>query len=103
MSKIVFKTPSNQKEYKEYDLFRWEILRKPIGKDTSSLKDGYEESAFHLIGIKNKRIISGEVVADIDAHSSTLSGCELDAEMAKLMIDEYPILSVAAANANSPS
>ena len=55
------------------------------------------------INIKNKRIISGEVVADIDAHSSTLSGCELDAEMAKLMIDEYPILSVAAANANSPS
>lgn len=58
MNEIIFKTPSNQKEYKEYDLFRWEILRKPIGKDISSLKDGYEESAFHLIGIKNKRIIA---------------------------------------------
>ena len=58
MSKIVFKTPSNQKEYKEYDLFRWEILRKPIGKDINSLKDEFEESAFHLIGVKNKKIIA---------------------------------------------
>ena len=58
MSKIVFKTPSNQKEYKEYDLFRWEILRKPIGKDITSLKDKFEKSAFHLIGIKDKEIIA---------------------------------------------
>ena len=58
MSKIVFKTPSNQKEYKEYDLFRWEILRKPIGKDITSLKDKFEESAFHLIGVKDKEIIA---------------------------------------------
>ena len=58
MSKIVFKTPSNQKEYKEYDLFRWEILRKPIGKDITSIKDKFEESAFHLIGIKDKEIIA---------------------------------------------
>ena len=58
MSKIVFKTPSNKKEYKEYDLFRWEILRKPIGKDITSLKDKFEESAFHLIGIKDKEIIA---------------------------------------------
>ena len=58
MSKIVFKTPSNKKEYKEYDLFRWEILRKPIGKDINSLKDEFEKSAFHLIGIKDKKIIA---------------------------------------------
>ena len=55
------------------------------------------------IKIKNKRTMSGEILADIEAQSSTLSGCELDADMAKLMIDEYPILSVAAANADSPS
>ena len=55
------------------------------------------------IDIKNKRILSGEIVADINAEYSILSGCDLDGEMAKLMIDEYPILSVAAAFANSPS
>jgi predicted GNAT family N-acyltransferase len=58
MNEIVFKTPSSQREYKEYDLFRWEILRKPIGKNITSLKDEFEELAFHLIGIKDKKIIA---------------------------------------------
>ena len=55
------------------------------------------------INIKNQRTLSGEIVADIDVFYSNLIGCELDAEMAKLMIDEYPILSIAAAFANGPS
>ncbi|SVC33341.1 uncharacterized protein METZ01_LOCUS286195, partial [marine metagenome] len=55
------------------------------------------------ITIKNQRTLSGEIVADLDVEYSDLNGCELDSEMAKLMIDEYPILSVAAAFANSPS
>ena len=53
--------------------------------------------------IKNKRTISNEIVADIDVEYSDLKGCELNSEMAKLMIDEYPILSIAAAFANSRS
>ena len=57
MNDIEFRTPLNSKEFKEYDLFRWKILRKPIGKEIDSLKDQYEESSFHLIGIKNKIII----------------------------------------------
>ena len=55
------------------------------------------------IQIKNQRILSGENVADLDIEYTKLTGCELDSEMAKLMIDEYPILSVAAAFATSPS
>tara|TARA_B100000579_G_scaffold436823_1_gene464023 strand:+ start:3529 stop:4827 length:1299 start_codon:yes stop_codon:yes gene_type:complete len=55
------------------------------------------------IEIKNQRNLSGEIVADIYVEYSTLYGCELDAEMAKLMIDEYPILSIAAAFAKGPS
>ena len=55
------------------------------------------------INLKNKRFLSGEIVADIDVESSNLVGCELDPEMAKLMIDEYPILSIAAAFAKGPS
>jgi len=53
--------------------------------------------------IKNKRTMSGEIVADIEVQYSNLNGCELDSEIAKLMIDEYPILSIAAAFANGPS
>ena len=55
------------------------------------------------INIKNQRTLSGEIVADLDVEYSNLIGCELDAEMAKFMIDEYPILSVAAAFAKGTS
>jgi len=55
------------------------------------------------INLKNKRFLSGEIVADIDVESSNLVGCELNPEIAKLMIDEYPILSIAAAFAEGPS
>ena len=57
MNDIEFRTPLNSKEFKEYDLFRWKILRKPIGKEIGSLKDQYEESSIHLIGIKDEIII----------------------------------------------
>ena len=55
------------------------------------------------IDIKNKRFLNNEIVADLKIESSKLEGVELDKEMAKLMIDEYPILSVAASFAESPS
>ena len=55
------------------------------------------------ISFTNKKIINNEYVADILVESSNLKGCELDESMAKLMIDEYPILSIAASFANSPS
>ncbi len=55
------------------------------------------------INIRNQRTISGEIVADLDVEYSNLVGCELDAEMAKYMIDEYPILSIAAAFAKGTS
>jgi 3-phosphoshikimate 1-carboxyvinyltransferase len=55
------------------------------------------------INIKNQRTVSGEVVADFNVEYSNLIGCELDAGMAKFMIDEYPILSIAAAFAKGKS
>ena len=55
------------------------------------------------IKFKNKRTIGGELISDLVIEHSDLNGCELEADMAKLMIDEYPILSIAAAFANSPS
>ena len=58
MSDIEYKIPSNSKEFQEYDLFRWKILRKPIGKSIESLKDEFEDLAFHLIGVKNNKIVS---------------------------------------------
>ena len=58
MNKIVFKTPSNCEEFKKYNLFRWKILRKPIGKSIESIKDEHEDSSYHLIGLSNNEIIA---------------------------------------------
>ncbi len=55
------------------------------------------------ISYLNKRTNNKEIICDILVSSSSLKGCELDENIAKLMIDEYPILSVAACFANSPS
>ncbi len=55
------------------------------------------------IEIINNRFINNENVADLKVKSSQLNGCELNEDIAKLMIDEYPIISIAAAFANTPS
>ena len=47
--------------------------------------------------------LNNENICDIDVISSELNGCELGPEFADLMIDEYPILAIAASFANSPS
>ena len=49
------------------------------------------------ITFENKREIAGEPVADLRVRSSSLKGVDVPAGKAPSMIDEYPILSVAAA------
>jgi 3-phosphoshikimate 1-carboxyvinyltransferase len=49
------------------------------------------------IALVNKREEGGEPVADIRARAGTLIGANIPAERAPRMIDEYPILAVAAA------
>ena len=55
------------------------------------------------IKLINNRRNNNENVCDIEVISSDLHGCELGPEFADLMIDEYPILSIAASFAKSPS
>ena len=49
------------------------------------------------IAFENKREEAGEPVADLRVRASRLKGVEVPAERAPSMIDEYPILAVAAA------
>ena len=51
----------------------------------------------------NNRLSNNETICDIEVSSSDLKGCELGPEFADLMIDEYPILAIAASFADSPS
>ena len=48
----------------------------------------------------NERIEGGELIADLHVKSSQLHGIQVPASRAASMIDEYPILSVAAAAAD---
>ena len=62
INKVTFRSPLGNKEFKEYDLFRWKVLRKPIGKTIETLKDKFDKDSFHIIGLYNKVIIaSGRV------------------------------------------
>jgi 3-phosphoshikimate 1-carboxyvinyltransferase len=55
------------------------------------------------LSVTNVREEGGETVADITARYSTLTGVEVPPERAPSMIDEYPILAVAAAFAEGPT
>jgi 3-phosphoshikimate 1-carboxyvinyltransferase len=52
------------------------------------------------IDLINERTVGGEPVADLHVRHSALTGIEVPPEGAPSMIDEYPILFVAAANAS---
>ncbi|TCK30155.1 3-phosphoshikimate 1-carboxyvinyltransferase [Ancylobacter aquaticus] len=49
------------------------------------------------ISFENERVEGGESVADIRVRASKLTGVDVPAERAPSMIDEYPVLAVAAA------
>ena len=55
------------------------------------------------LSVTNVREEGGETVADVTARHSALTGVEVPAERAPSMIDEYPILAVAAAFAEGPT
>ena len=55
------------------------------------------------IGIENRRDVGGEPVADLRVRHSALTGIDLSGDEAASMIDEYPVLFVAAACAQGAS
>lgn len=63
MPNYSIKSPENKEEWDNYLMFRWEILRKPLGMSKDSLADSIEDKSFHLMGIddEEKVIASGRV------------------------------------------
>jgi 3-phosphoshikimate 1-carboxyvinyltransferase len=64
------------------------------------LRSGLFETLFEMgadLTVANAREESGEPVGDLTARYSALTGVDVPAERAPSMIDEYPILAVAAA------
>ena len=63
MPNYSIKSPENKEEWDSYLLFRWEILRKPLGMSKESLADYIEDESFNLMGIDEQKnvIASGRV------------------------------------------
>src|SRR5207244_2550740 len=64
------------------------------------LRTGLFETLLEMgadLSFANRRIVGGEEVADVTARHSRLNAVEAGAERVPAMIDEYPILAVAAA------
>ncbi|MEE3106272.1 MAG: 3-phosphoshikimate 1-carboxyvinyltransferase, partial [Pseudomonadota bacterium] len=77
-----------------------EIVLKNIG--TNPLRFGLFETLIEMGGDirqENARVVGGEPIADLRVRASTLRAIEVPAARAPSMIDEYPILAVAAARA----
>lgn len=67
------------------------------------LRDGILKTLIEMGGdikLSNERLEHGENTADITVKYSQLKGIDVPADRAPSMIDEYPILAVAAANAS---
>ena len=67
MPNYLLKSPENKDEWESYLLFRWEMLRKPLGMSMDSLADSIEEESFHLMGIDEE----GNVIASGRVHFNT--------------------------------
>lgn len=69
----------------------------------NSLRDGIVTTLIEMganIAIKNDRICAGEKVVDIIVEHSKLKAVEVPAKRAPIMIDEYPIIAIAASFAS---
>ena len=53
------KSPSTYREWREYFLFRYKILRKPIGLHRSTIRDKLEKISYHVMATNNKGKIIG--------------------------------------------
>jgi 3-phosphoshikimate 1-carboxyvinyltransferase len=75
-----------------------EVTIENIG--TNPLRVGLFDTLVEMgadIAFENERVAGGEPVADLRIRASRLNGVEVPAERAPRMIDEYPILAIAAA------
>ena len=59
MDQIEIRSPRTETEWKKYDDFRWEILRKPLKIPHIPLKDDLEDSSYHFMATTS----SNEIVA----------------------------------------
>ena len=80
MPNYLIKSPENKEEWENYLMFRWEILRKPLGMSKDSLADSIEDKSFHLMGIDDEE----KVIASGRVHFN----CENEAQIRYMAVDD---------------
>ena len=80
MPNYSIKSPEDNQEWEKYLLFRWEMLRKPLGMSKDSLSDSVEEESFHLMGISKE----GRVIASGRVHFNSKN----EAQIRYMAVDE---------------
>ena len=80
MPNYSIKSPENKEEWDNYLMFRWEILRKPLGMSKDSLADSIEDKSFHLMGIDDEE----KVIASGRVHFN----CENEAQIRYMSVDD---------------
>ena len=80
MPNYSIKSPENKEEWENYLIFRWEILRKPLGMSKDSLSDSIEDKSFHLMGIDDEE----KVIASGRVHFN----CENEAQIRYMAVDD---------------
>ena len=80
MPNYSLKSPENTDEWDRYLLFRWEMLRKPLGMSIDSLADDIEDKSFHLMGIDQ----DGNVIASGRVHFNS----EDEAQIRYMAVDD---------------
>tara|TARA_Y100000766_G_C18657926_1_gene483690 strand:- start:74 stop:517 length:444 start_codon:yes stop_codon:yes gene_type:complete len=79
MPNYIIKSPVNNEEWEKYLLFRWEILRKPLGMSKDSLTDSIEDESYHLMGINKE----GQVIASGRVHFNS----KIEAQIRYMAVD----------------
>ena len=80
MPNYSIKSPENKEEWDNYLMFRWEMLRKPLGMSKDSLADSIEDKSFHLMGIDDEE----KVIASGRVHFN----CENEAQIRYMAVDD---------------
>ena len=80
MPNYIIKSPVNNEEWEKYLLFRWEILRKPLGMSKDSLTDSIEDESYHLMGINKE----GQVIASGRVHFNS----KIEAQIRYMAVDD---------------
>ena len=89
MNNIEYRAPLNSDEFEKYDLFRWRILRKPIGKSIDSLKDKYENSKTLKFLSDSENVIFVDV-SDTNCKKKLTTGGWHGITLTKCFADEDP-------------